>query len=119
MNIEGLGDKIIEEFYNIGILKNIDDIYCLDNHKDEIKIMEGYGEKTVQKLIQSIEKSKENSLEKLLFGLGIKEVGAKGAKVIAKKYKTMDAIMEASIEDLLSIKDVGPVMSESIFNYFK
>ena len=119
MNIEGLGDKIIEEFYNLGLLKNIDDIYCLDNHRDEIKIMEGYGEKSVQKLIDSIEKSKENSLEKLLFGLGIKEVGAKGAKVIAKKYKTMDAIMEATIEDLLSIKDVGPVMSESIFNYFR
>ena len=119
MDIEGLGDKIVEEFYELGFIKTIDDIYCLDRYSEEIKLMEGYGEKSVSNLLSSIEKSKANSLEKLLFGLGIKEVGAKGAKVIAKRFKTMDAIANASIEDLLNIKDVGHVMSESIYNYFK
>lgn len=119
MNIEGLGDSIIEEFYNLGYLKKIEDIYSLDSHKDEIKLMEGYGEKSVNKLLASIEKSKENSLEKLLFGLGIKEVGAKGAKLIAKKFKAMDFIENATMEELLLIKDVGPVMAENIYNYFR
>ncbi len=118
MNIEGLGDKIVEEFYNIGVLKTISDIYDLDGQVETIKEMDGFGDKSIGKILNSIEKSKENSLEKLLFGLGIKEVGAKGAKLLAKRYKEMDAIATASNEDLQQIKDVGPIMAQAVVDYF-
>lgn len=119
MNIEGLGDKIIEEFYNIGVLKSIEDIYNLKDKTDIISELDGYGERLIEKLLNSIEKSKGNSLEKLLFGLGIKEVGEKGAKLLAKRYLSLDKLATVSEEELLNIKDIGPVMAHSIVEYFR
>jgi len=119
MNIEGLGEKIIEEFYNIGVIKDIAGIYSFDRYVDMVMELDGYGKKSIDNLLYSIEKSKKNSLEKLLFGLGIKEVGVKGAKLLARKYRSIDNLMLQTAETLLENKDVGPVMSESIVNWFK
>ena len=118
MNIEGLGERIIEQFYNLGFVTCIEDIYDLYTHKDEIVVLDGFGNKSVNKLLDAIENSKKNSLEKLIFGLGIKGIGAKMAETLAREFKTMDELLEASNERLLSIKDVGGTIVESI-NRFK
>ena len=89
MDIEGLGDKIVEQFFNQGFIKSIDDIYRLENCAQELMLIEGFGEKSVLKMLSAIEKSKSNSLERLLFGLGIKEVGSKSAKTLASYFVTM------------------------------
>ena len=80
--------------------------------------MDGWQSKSVDNLLAAIEKSKENSLEKVLFGLGIKEVGAKMAKTLSRKYQNIDNLMNASEEELLEIPDVGPIVASSIRNYF-
>lgn len=114
MNIEGLGEKIIEQFYNLGFVKCIEDIYDLYRHENEIMEIEGFGKKSMDNLVSAIEKSKNNSMEKLLFGLGIKGIGAKMADNLAKEFKSMDALLEASTAKLLSIKDVGDTIVQSI-----
>ncbi len=118
MNIDGLGEKIIEQFYNLGFVKCIEDIYSLSQHKKEIMDIEGFGQKSMDNLIQAIENSKQNSMEKLLFGLGIRGVGAKMADNLSKEFKTMDALMNASTAQLLSIRDVGDTIVQSI-NHFR
>ena len=82
MNIDGLGEKIMEDFFNFSFIRTIPDIYLLQTHREDLTRLEGYGEKSVTKLLEAIEKSKSNSLEKLLFGLGIPHVGSKTAKII-------------------------------------
>ncbi len=119
MNIDGLGDEIIEDFYNQGFLKDVTDFYHLYEHKDEILMLEGFGQKSFDNMVNAIENSKKNSLEKLLFGLGISGVGSKTAKVLAENYETIDNLMNASIEELLSIKDIGDVLAKSIYEYFR
>lgn len=119
MNIEGLGEKIVEQFYDLGILKSIDDIYLLETKKDEIINLEGFGEKSYQNIIDSVNKSKSNSLERLLFGLGISGVGEKMAKVLAKTFKNIDALKEATYEDLIDIPDVGDITASEIVTFFE
>lgn len=114
MNIEGLGEKIIEQFYNLGFVKSIEDIYTLKDHEQAIMDIEGFGRKSMDNLISAIEKSKGNSMEKLLFGLGIKGIGAKMADNLSKEFQTMDALLEASGAKLLSLKDVGDTLVQSI-----
>lgn len=114
MNIEGLGEKIIEQFYNLGYVKRIEDIYDLYRYEQEIMDIEGFGKKSMDNLVKAIEKSKENSMEKLLFGLGIKGIGAKMADNLSKEFKSMDSLLEASTAKLLSIKDVGDTIVQSI-----
>lgn len=118
MNIEGLGDSIMEDLYNYGYIKDLRDIYTLNQHQKELEQLEGYGKKSVEKLFASIEESKKNSLEKLLFGLGIKQVGGKTAKILARKYQSLDNLKNATDEDLTSIPDIGPIIAENIVNYF-
>ena len=118
MNIDGLGERIIEDYYNFGYLSDIPSIYNLKNYKKELQELEGFGEKSVNNLLDAIENSKGNSLEKLLFGLGIRHFGEKNATILAKKYKTMDNIINAKFEDLVSISDVGEIMAKSIVSYF-
>ena len=118
MNIDGLGDKIMEDFYNFGFIKNITDIYHLNKHKKDLISLEGYGDKSINNLLDAIEKSKENSLEKLIFALGIPHVGAKTAKILAAQFETMDKFIEATEEDLINIPDIGKTIAESINNYF-
>ena len=117
MNIEGLGEKVVEDLYNMKYVLNIDDFYHLEKYKEELKLMEGYGEKSINKLLENIENSKNNSLERLLFGLGIPNVGSKTAKIIAKKFNTMDNLINANIDDLINIKDIGLIIAKSIKDY--
>lgn len=119
MDIEGMGEKVVEQFFNQGFFKNIAEIYGLFNFRDQIISLDGWQRKSIDNLLDAIENSKGNSLEKLLFGLGIKEVGAKMAKTLSKIYQNLDNLMQASEEDLLSIKDVGRVVAHSIVTYFK
>ena len=118
MNIEGVGERIIEDFYNLSFIKTIPDIYMLNQYKEELMELEGFGEKSIINLLESIEKSKSNSLERLIFGLGIKQVGKKMAKTLAEKYLNLDNLMNASEEELLQIKDVGSVIAKSIVEFF-
>jgi DNA ligase (NAD+) len=119
MNIDGLGEKIIEDFFNLGFIKSIPDIYHLTSHQKDLQELEGYGKKSIDNLLEAIEKSKENSLERLLFGLGIEGIGDKTALVLAKKYKTLDNLAMQSMEDLKNMKDIGSILARNIHDYFE
>lgn len=118
MDIEGMGEKVVEQFFNQGFIKSIVDIYDLGQYREEIISLDGWKDKSIDNLLEAIEKSKENSLEKVLFGLGIKEVGEKMAKTLARKYLDIDALSSASEEELAEIPDVGPVLIKSIVSWF-
>ena len=118
MNIDGLGDKIIEDFFNLNYVREIPDIYRLDKYREELIELEGYGNKSIDNLLEAIENSKNNSLEKLLFGLGIPNVGEKTAKVLAMDYETLDRLMNASYDELNNIPDIGDIIAKSIVDYF-
>ena len=117
MNIDGLGERIIEDFYNFGYIKSIHDIYLLRNHEKNLKRLEGFGEKSITNLLDAIEASKSNSLERLLFGLGIPHVGAKTAKILAAKFETLDNLFNADLETLTNIPDIGGIIAKSIRDY--
>ena len=119
MNIDGLGDRIMEDFYNFHYIGNLADIYSLKQHEKDLVRLEGYGDKSVTNLLEAIENSKQNSLERLIFGLGIPHVGAKTAKILAQRFETMDNLINASIEELVSIPDVGDIIAKSIIEYFQ
>ena len=119
MNIDGLGDRIMEDFYNFHFIGNIADIYSLKQHEQDLIRLEGYGDKSVKNLLEAIEKSKENSLERLVFALGIPHVGAKTAKILSSKFKTMENLENASFEELTSIPDVGDIIAQSVIDYFQ
>lgn len=118
MNIDGLGESIIEDLYNENFITNITDIYDIDKYEEELMNLEGYGKKKIDNLKSAIKNSKNNSLERLIYGLGIRNVGAKTAKVLAKYYKTLDNLMTASYEELVNISDIGDIIAKSIINYF-
>ena len=118
MNIDGMGDAIIEDFYNMGYLKKVSDFYHLNVYADNLMILEGFGEKSITNLLTSIENSKKNSLERLIFALGIPHVGAKTAKILAIKFETMDNLEAASFEELTNIPDIGDIIAKSIIEYF-
>ena len=118
MNIDGMGDRIMEDFYNFGFIKNITDIYHLKTHEKDLIRLEGYGEKSVTNLLEAIENSKANSLERLIFALGIPHVGEKTAKILASKFKTLEALQQGSVETLISISDIGSIIAQSVYEYF-
>lgn len=117
MYIDGFGERIIEDFYNMGYLKTIVDFYELKKYKQELMELEGFGEKSIQNLLDGIEQSKNNSLERLIFALGIRHVGKKTAKILAQTYETMDNIFNANYEDLVAINDIGEIIAKSVFNW--
>ena len=119
MNIEGLCDRIIEDFYNFGYIKTIPDIYNLKKEKEELERLEGFGTKSIDNMLKAIENSKNNPLEKLLFALGIKNVGSKTAKILALHYQTMDNLQQATLEELTNIKDIGAIIAESVVSYLQ
>lgn len=119
MDIEGLGEKVVEDLYNLGFVKTVMDIYRLERHKDDLVKVDGYGKKSVENMLLAIETSKSNSLEKLLFALGIDEVGAKTSKILAKRYGELDELIRASKDELMAIKDIGEIMATSIYNFFR
>lgn len=118
MNIDGLGERIVEDFFNFGLIEKISDIYKLENHRKDLITLEGYGNKSVANLLDAIDNSKNNSLEKLIFGLGITHVGEKTAKILAIHYKTLDNLINSKVEELVSIPDIGETIAKSIVNYF-
>lgn len=119
MDIEGIGEKVIEQFFAEKFIRRIPDIYHLSQYKDEIIALDGWQQKKIDGVLEGIERSKNNSLERLLFGLGIKEVGQKLAKTLAKLYGNIDKLINATKEELLNISDVGTVSALSIYEYFK
>ncbi|MCQ2794895.1 MAG: NAD-dependent DNA ligase LigA [Bacilli bacterium] len=118
MEIDGMGPAVVEEFFNLGFLRSIPDIYTLKNHEQEILDLEGWSHKSFENLMKAIEKSKGNSLEKLLTGLGINEIGSKMARTLAKRYPDIENWKTLEMMELLSLNDVGPVMAQSIYDYF-
>ena len=117
MDINGLGENLVEEFINRGLIKNITNIYDLTF--DDIASLKKNGKKFAQNLVTAIEKSKSNDLYRLINALGIRHVGVKLAKSLAKWYKSMDALMNASVQSLAMKEDVGLITAQSIYDFFK
>lgn len=119
MNLSSLGDKIIEDFYNYGFIRDITDFYNLDKYYNDIMEIEGFGTKKIDDILFGIEMSKRNSLEKLIYGLGIKRVGNKNALLLAKKFKNMNNLMNASIFDIANVHDLGNIIARNVYYYFR
>lgn len=118
MDIEGMGDKVVEELFGEGFIHDIPDLYDLSNHAARIQELDGWGQKAIDNMLSAIEKSKGQSMEKLLFGLGIKEIGLKTAKVLSRRYKNLDALAAATEEELIAIDDIGGIMAKNIVDFF-
>jgi DNA ligase (NAD+) len=116
MNIDGLGEKVVAQLFKEKLIDNVADLYKLEREK--LLELERMGEKSADNLLAAIEKSKENSLERLLFGLGIRHVGAKAAKTIAQRFETIETLMAATKEELLEVEEIGEKMADSIQLYF-
>ena len=117
MNIDGLGEKVVEQLLRENYIQDVADLY--DLQVEQLIQLERMGQKSASNLVEAIEKSKENSLEKVLFGLGIRHVGEKAAKILSEHYETMDALIEATEADLTAIHEIGDKMAESIVKYFE
>lgn len=119
MDIEGLSTATVEKFMDLSLLKDIADIYDLHNKREQLLKIEGFGEKSVNKLLSAIEKSKSNNIDRLLFGIGILYIGQKASSLLAENFPDMKSIMAAEITDFTSIDTFGEVMANSIVDYFK
>jgi len=117
MDIEGLGEAVVEQLVSKGMVKNFADIYSL-SQKDLMKL-ELFKEKKSQKLLSAIEKSKKKGLSRIIYGLGIRNVGEKAAYLLAQKFKTMENLLQAKQEELDAIYEVGPVMAASVVEFFE
>ena len=118
MDIEGLGEKVAEQLFNQNFIHDIVSIYDLAEHREEIIELDGWKDKSIDNLLTAIENSKANSFERVLFGLGIKEVGAKTAKSLARIYGNIDNLSKATFEELIEIQDVGPILAKSLVSFF-
>jgi len=118
MDIEGLGEKNVEYLFNQNLIRAIPDLYHLQEKEQALLDLDGFSHKSVASLLTAINQSRAKSLERLLYGLGIKEVGEKMAKTLARHYETIDRLMAADAEDLQTIGDVGPVVAASIVRFF-
>ncbi len=116
MDIDGLGEAYLTTFVDLGFIRRISDIYHLD--KNKIAALEGFGEKSADNLIFAVEKSKENDLSRLIFGLGIRNVGQKASKTLAEKFGNIDDLISATEEDLLSIDGLGKIIVENLISFF-
>lgn len=117
MDIEGLGPAILEQFSNNEMISSSADIY--DLKAEDILKLDGFQEKSAKNIIDSINKSKENDLSKLLFALGIRHIGSKAAKLLAEHFKNIDAIIDASVDEICEIDGFGEIMAVSVYDYFK
>lgn len=115
MNIDGLGDAIVQQLLQQHLIKDVSDIYGLT--KDELVDLEGFGEKSADNLLNAIEDSKHVGLARVLFALGIRFVGAKAGRILAECFGSMDALQQASVEELTAIGDIGPRIAESVVSY--
>lgn len=110
-NIDSLGDKLVKQLFEAGFIKNITDIFTLKNHYSELITLPGLGVKSIDHLIEAIENSKKNNLDHLIFGLGIKHCGAKISTILCKRFKTMDALIHATFDELSTINDIGEAIA--------
>lgn len=117
MDIRGLGTKIIAQLYERKMVQDVADLYQLNF--EELLQLDKFKDKSANNLLTAIDNSRHNSLERLLFGLGIRHVGAKAARLIAQHFKTMDAIKKATIDEIAAIKTVGQTIAESVVTYFQ
>ncbi len=119
LNIDGLGDKKIEYLYEKKFIERIEDIYTLKSRALELMSHDGFGDKSVQHLFDSIEDSKHQELDKLLFAFGIRHVGEKAARILAENYLHLDNIMKSDVETLMGIKDIGEAIANSVVDFFQ
>lgn len=117
MNIETLGERLVSDLYDLNYIKKITDIYYLKKYQKDLEMIDGLGEKSVQTLLDNIEKSKQNSLNQVITSLGIRFVGGKVSKILSKNYASLTDLTNASIDDLLKIKDIGDATAKSIYEY--
>lgn len=115
MNIDGLGNKIIQQLYHHQLIKDVGDIFYLT--KEDLLPLERMGTKKVENLLSAIEHAKQNSLEHLLFGLGIRHLGAKASQILAEKFETMDRLLKVTEEELIAIHDIGDKLAQSVITY--
>lgn len=118
MDIIGIGDKLVESLFNEGYLRDISDFYLLKDHEEELMMMDGIGKKTCESIFAAIEKSKKNDLYKLICGLAIPLVGKKTAIVLANHFLNLDKLIQASVEELSCLEDVGEITAKSVKDYF-
>lgn len=119
MDIEGLGFSIIEKFISSGFLKDVTDIYRLREHEKDLKQIEGFGEKSVDNILKSIEASKKRPFEKVLFAIGIRHVGDRTAKILADHFRSIEYLKNAPKEDIEKIREIGPKIAESVYDFFR
>ncbi|QDU50693.1 NAD-dependent DNA ligase LigA [Gimesia panareensis] len=118
MDIEGMGIKMIEQLLEAGLLTGLADIYRLDEHYEDLVNLERQGEKSIDNLLAGIESSKQQPLWRLLTGLNIRHVGASNARILEQEFGTIDEITKQSVEDLAEVNEIGPVIAESVHNFF-
>lgn len=118
MDIEGMGIKMVEQLIEQGLLKGLADIYRLDKHYGDLVALERQGEKSIENLLAGIENSKTQPLWRLLTGLNIRHVGSSNARILEKQFGTLDEIAEQSVEELAAVDEIGPVIAESVYNFF-
>ena len=120
LNIEGLSEMTLEKFIGKGFIQELPDLFSLKEHKEEIIAMEGFGQKSYDKLIENAEKARETSLARLLYGLGIGGIGASNARVLSEAFhENAEELSRAELSEVVSIKGIGPILGESIVRYFK
>ena len=116
-DIDSLGEKVVKDLYELGYIKDIPSIFTLGGCYNELIKIPGYGAKSVDKLLDAIEKSKANNLDRLLFGLGIRHCGGKVSKLLCKRFNDIDGIMNATFEEIANIPDCGDVIAKSVYDY--
>lgn len=119
MDVEGLGGSIIAVFLENGLIKDFSDIYELKNKRKEIISLDRFGEKSVDNILSAIENSKEKPFEKVLFALGIKQVGERTAKLLAKHFRSIENLSNASVDEIDDIYEIGPSIARSVVDFFK
>lgn len=117
MNIEGIGEKVVRQLYDEGLIRDVGDFYLLK--KEDLIELERFGEKSAGNVVQAVDASRSNSLERLIFGLGIRHVGSKASLLLARNFKSMVNLMQADPEDLLEVEGIGEIIVDSILNFFQ
>src|SRR5690606_16677996 len=119
MDIQGIGNETIETFYSLGLLHNISDIYSLKEHREELKTLDRFGEKSIENMLTGIENSKSKPFEKVLFALGIRHVGETIAKKLALHFKSLDNLARANVDEIAEVPDIGVRIAESVYHYLR
>ncbi len=119
MDIEGMGESVVDQLVTAGLLKSIADIYDLPRHRRELEALDRWGRKSVDNIISSIEKSKSRPFSKLVFGLGMRHVGERTAQLLTEHFGSMDELMNADEDKLQFVSDIGPAIADSVHRYFQ